>query len=646
MISIEELEFYNFITYESQTFYFKKMFGSDNILFIFGKNMDDSSFANDNGAGKSIIYEGLVWLLTDRTTRGSSKDSLIGKFAKSMYVKGTFRNDNNDKIIITRYRKDSTNGNGARIRVNKENFKSSSVAKINRRIQTILGFSYRELVNTSIFESNDQRSRLIYLSDKEGKALLSRMKGFEIFSECSELSKDEANSLNKKIYEIQLAKAEIEKKINFLNGMKNDEKKLLKSLRNKQEEEREEISNKIKIEKKRTKRTIIDYENNIKELKNKQSKFESKITDDVSEEQLNQLMKSNNELKLRVKQLNIKAATYKERIRNKTEELEQVRNNKSKTGSVCTFCGGIISLKKIRKIEIESGEEISKLHDEIKRKDKMASELEVIIDRDQERIDKLKEKIEEQKRIKERINHTRQQIKFYVKAISAESKKLKRVISTLTSRQEESDSIVEVKKRIDDISKQITNNEKEINALSKQILTLRDEENYKACWAYGFGKEAIQTYALRSAVATLNEQMGIVSERLTDGQITVKLLTEKTSKKGVKKNIFEFRITDSDNKKVPFKDWSKGQKKRIEIITSFALMKLEDSVLREVFLDEMFDGIDDVGIMKIVEMLNAEAEENNRRFIVFSHSKNTRALFQNKAYVKKNNGKSKFFYMG
>ena len=90
-----------------------------------------------------------------------------------------------------------------------------------------------------------------------------------------------------------------------------------------------------------------------------------------------------------------------------------------------------------------------------------------------------------------------------------------------------------------------------------------------------------------------------------------------------------------------FKEWSKGQKKRIDIILSFALMNLEENLISEIFLDELFDGVDKIGISKIINLLNSEARYG-KKFIVFSHSENAKSLFYNKGVVTLKNGISTF----
>ena len=70
-------------------------------------------------------------------------------------------------------------------------------------------------------------------------------------------------------------------------------------------------------------------------------------------------------------------------------------------------------------------------------------------------------------------------------------------------------------------------------------------------------------------------------------------------------------------------------------------MNLETNLISEVFLDELFDGIDTTGTIKIMNLLDAEAKMG-KRFVVMSHSEHIKNMFHNRAVVRLKNGTSKF----
>jgi len=203
-MKLNKINVYNFVVYKKQTFDFNKMFERDNILLIYGVNKDDSSFANDNGAGKSLIKEIVLFLLFGRTSKNTSKNLLIGKFDKYAKVKGIIEDDYNNKYIITRYINHPVHKNGIIFKINGENKTKGTPTELSSLIERSLGISYRRIMNTSIFEGDDNKSRFVYLGDKDAKSLLLQMKGLDIFNTCYTVANDyykEAVEVNSKIQE-------------------------------------------------------------------------------------------------------------------------------------------------------------------------------------------------------------------------------------------------------------------------------------------------------------------------------------------------------------------------------------------------------------------------------------------------------------
>jgi hypothetical protein len=244
------------------------------------------------------------------------------------------------------------------------------------------------------------------------------------------------------------------------------------------------------------------------------------------------------------------------------------------------------------------------------------------------------ENVEEWERLKMEISSLEKSIA----TLTTNKHKAIALLSIWKSNEDNDESIIE--KRIKKLKDDIRREREELSTSTGALRILIRRQKYNSCWTFGYGREGIQSYALKNAILELNEHMQAISDKLTDGILNIKLLTEKTLSNKRTKTAFEFQIADTNKKGLPFKEWSKGQRKRIEIITSFALMNLETAVLKEVFLDEMFDGVDEIGISKIVTMLETEAVEKDRKFIVFSHSKHIRELFPNRGHILLKNGKS------
>jgi len=630
MISIKSLTLNNFITYKKQKFNFTEMFADDNIILISGKNLDDASYANNNGAGKSISYEALLYLLFNRTTRNTSRDSLIGKFSKSMWVSGILE-DSHNKYEIKRYRKHKIHGNDVVFSINGISKEKSTPTEMTNLINRTLGISYKRVINTSILEGEDKRSRFVYLGDTEAKKLLSQIKGIDIFVDCHEYALNKYKEIETKIEKLKSEIEEYKYKIEVLNENKKHFKELSKMFKAEQEGKLKELNDELE--------TITEeFNDKIKNENRKIKKLRKKLKENKTTNKSK--IKSSNET---INECESKILTLKEKsfmVNSKIRKSEDIINN-AKTiedNTICEHCGSELSLKAFKKhiknlsAELESNIELSK---------DLAREI--------DKVDMLE-------------IFTQNKINSYeAKNTKAKQERLiiKNNIKTMLDLQLESaDDIFsfkdKIKKNIEKEKIKTNTSEKHIRTISNDIKklktangvvkanlnNLRDKSKHTMVWVNGYGKEQIQAHALKSTVNQLNDKMRHYSNLLTDGLVDIKLLTEKTQRNKKVKNIFELQISDISKDNLLFKEWSSGQKKRIEVIFNFALMNLEENVIREIFLDEIFDSLDEVGISKVISLLKEESKE--KRFIIYSHSSMVKSYFTNKGEVTLENGISEF----
>lgn len=616
MLSINKLILRNFITYEKEVFDFERLFDKDDILLVYGKNFDDLSFANDNGAGKTIIYQGIIFGLFNKTTRNSNKDLLIGKARKSMSVEIMITDSYNNTYWIKRYRKNKTYGNGIRFKINGKEKRKGTARELTNFVLDTLGLTYRRVLNTSIFESDDERSRFIYLGDKEGKALLSQMKGLEIFSKCYDIAKKKTINITVKIDSLE-NKIEGEKLLFVRIADEIDELALVSTrFENDKFSQIDHFKGLIAEEKE----TITVRKVMMKKLTQSIQKY---LKIDTMKEKISVFKNSTSIL------ANHMAVITSEENKKKRQIIEA---KASRIGTICYHCGNILNAKTLKKHIIETTKDLSQLkekHDTLK--EKIRSNI--------DKQNKLTKKLSNAEFIREKNYKTRTDIrkleednKYSNERIDdweASIKIVEKTINTYENR------IIKLKKERDELRTVIEERHNDIEKLKRDY-------KYAEAWHSGYSKEEIQSHALESTVVELNEEVRKISNTLTDGMVDIKLLTDKVQGNKKVRNIFEFEISDLNKRGLPFKEWSKGQKKRIEIIVSFALMNIENNLISQVFLDELFDGIDEVGITKIKNLLEEEARTKSKKFIVFSHSKDVKNLFYNQGHAKLKNGYSTF----
>ena len=633
-MKLNKIIVHNFITYKDQTFDFNKMFEKDNTILIYGVNKDDSTFANDNGAGKSLICEIVLYLLFGRTSRNTSKNLLVGKFDKFAKIKGILEDDYGNKYIITRFIKHPVHVNGVKFSINGDKKTKGTATELSNLIERSLGISYRRIMNTSVFEGNDNRSRFVYLGDKDAKALLLQMKGLDIFSTCYTMANEDYKGAVK-------SGEKIKERLLKVNWKIEEQKKKIK--------EYKKVS--VGYESRRRKK-IKELENSIENLKNKFNKIKAKFLKEskelrkkikaLSSEAPNQNLISKGALSIEkmnseILVMNEKIFAFRQDINKYNQQIKDLSSQG--IGEKCDKCGSLIEKKNVKGYLKEISAELD--YTEIKHENlnKALEKLLTAYDKIETKTNKSKNKLTD---INVEITKLKDKLKWKAASIDEKASGFR---TSMRYEEIELDTLINKKNEFKELlaKERKRKSKASLNKklIEQKIASQEETERYYKAWVDGFGQEAIQNYALKSVVEELNDQILKISEILTDGLVDIKVLTEKVLGNKKVKNIFELKITDLIKKKLPFKEWSKGQKKRIEIITNFALMNLEDNVLREIFLDEMFDGVDRTGISKILSLLNNE-DNKGKRFIVFSHSEDIKQRFTNYGCVTLKNGCSTF----
>ena len=638
MLTLNKIEFKNFITYKHQIFDFDEMFENGNTILICGDN-EDSSFADANGVGKSIIYEGLLFALTGRNTRNTSPDSIIGKFDNHTEISVTLTLNTGFKYRIVRYRNHPEHGDWPFLYVNddKHPVKSGTPTETTNFILKTLGLSYNKIVNTSVFCGEDSRSRFLYMGDKEQKKLLLTLIGADIFIECSKIAKqnlDEFKSDLKDIeHEIAIERSKTEnlqEQISSLNELKEQFKT---------------------TKKKRLKEITKEYINEFHEIKTKIDSINKKLTN-LKEQRIT--LKNNppslDKLEKLKKKFDESESQSLRLVEIKSSFASQIRTNETKLSAVisdgavrCEYCGSTVKPTEIAKYRSEIKDKIEKFNNKY---NKAATQLELV----RTVGTKIKNEISAIEWEAGNYNHKLLEIKQAISHLQENltdlflrRKDIKLQFKTSYKRKQNEENtfdskMSEINKRRLTIIKKIKELYTDKNLVLKKIL-------YTEIWHNGFGNEQIQTFAIKSTVRRLNEALEENSESITDGAIDVKILTEKTLKNKNTKSVFEIQISDMHKKNLPFKEWSKGERKRIEVMTNFALMNLEQNAISEVFIDEMFDGVDETGISRLVNHLTT-GDNKNKRFIVITHYEPLKRLFPNVGIVTLRNGESKFKMIG
>ena len=96
---IKKISIQNFYSFKSSSINFKDYRG---LTLIKGKNKDTGG---SNGSGKSALVEALYFVLTGKTIRKSTEDSLVNNQAKKKCLVSLELTHHNKDVTITRQKK-------------------------------------------------------------------------------------------------------------------------------------------------------------------------------------------------------------------------------------------------------------------------------------------------------------------------------------------------------------------------------------------------------------------------------------------------------------------------------------------------------------------------------------------------------------
>jgi len=193
--------------------------------------------------------------------------------------------------------------------------------------------------------------------------------------------------------------------------------------------------------------------------------------------------------------------------------------------------------------------------------------------------------------------------------------------------------------KIDKIKKDLDQlNLNENNMSSKILKEVLELENIKY-WLKGF--KEIKGLLISTITPIMNKKAEEYSNILTSGEFVLNFITQRENKDGSLKDVFDievFRQNGGNN----YKNLSSGEKRRVDLITIFVLDELKRlNNIHNInirFYDEIFDSLDEVGIQKMIDLLEIFSED--RQLFVISHKQDLKDLFKNVVTIIKRKGMS------
>jgi DNA repair protein SbcC/Rad50 len=168
--------------------------------------------------------------------------------------------------------------------------------------------------------------------------------------------------------------------------------------------------------------------------------------------------------------------------------------------------------------------------------------------------------------------------------------------------------------RLDDLEKRL----KEKN--SQAALAVKQNQIYKDL-AQAFGKKGLQAMLIEMAIPEIESEANRLLMRMTDNRMSIKLETQRTTKKGEIQETLDINISDELGTR-NYEMFSGGESFRIDFAIRIALSKLlahrAGAPLPTLIIDEGFGTQDTNGIEKIKEAITS-IQDDFEKILVITH---------------------------
>ena len=620
MIKYKKVEANNFLSYN----HFNLNLDNQGLILIEGINNSDNSFKS-NGSGKTSALSAITYALYGITLNNTKGNDVVNRqFNKNCWVKLTFE-IGKDTFVIERYRKDKDNKNKVKLFANSEEITESSNAKTDETIGKLIGVDFDTYVNAVVYSNNFSEKSFMQASDKGKKEILETLANTTIYSTAKQNSIDKRKEIDDSIKDLENAlykvNTDIDKenelytyKTSEYNKSINSKDSLESSLKEKESRYNTfHIKNNYNLKKLiGIKESLLDSFNRYKQVLNEKNTVENNI----------------NSEKMTINNLKSQYNQYKDMY---NEEI--AKYNKLNTSPYCYVCGAKLDsnhLKKEQDSIITKGKDIHSKLDNIKKEAYASSE----------RLKSLNKKylsysVEDKDYAGEinRIDNEINTIKSNENKLSSEVQALKISINNLTL-----EKPVKNEKKLADLE----NSKEELNEKIQKMTNRRDKFDVLAKRV--FSDSGIKSYLMDMITPFLNNHANNYLNRLTNGDISIELLTQTETKSGDLRDKMDV-IVSSKNGADSYASCSAGEKKRIELAMAFAIQDLllsqSNLSVNTAIYDECFDGLDSIGCENVIDILKDKQKQLGSIYVI-SHNEYLKPLFSHIVTVEKDkNGISK-----
>ncbi len=177
--------------------------------------------------------------------------------------------------------------------------------------------------------------------------------------------------------------------------------------------------------------------------------------------------------------------------------------------------------------------------------------------------------------------------------------------------------------------------------LAKERKEVAREAEINDKLAFIFSKKGIQALIIENTIPEIEEEANDLLHRLTDGQMSLRFVTQKDQKTGGVIETLDLVITDGELGDRKYELFSGGEAFRINFAVRIALSKLlarrSGARLETLVIDEGFGTQDEEGKERLIEAISA-IQNDFKKIIIITHLEDLKELFPARIEVTKKRG--------
>jgi DNA repair exonuclease SbcCD ATPase subunit len=614
---IQKVYVKDFLSFEEITFEFKNGF-----WLVLG----------ENGVGKTTLFESILWLLFDDTTKQLSKSEVVrNRPTKQKDAYGELSLVDDKFYTIKRSVK-----NGVEVFCDNKNL-VEGMTKIQAQEfleKNILGFDKNTYLASCYF-SQEGLITLAQLGGSETTNMVTNLLGFETYNTLHEL-------MGTKVKEVTLQMEQLDKSSVNLNNeiWKNSEQqknvkeqiemftKQQCSLKdeqlkvNQQHDEFTTLLVKIEIP------TITTEEIDVSLSLLNGSKNEMVIKRNQLQEESRKIQQAQNRIEKEKIKIEAERKAIENSIANHEASFESLKENK------CLYCGTVLNGDNLVKHLAEEKAEILLLRASIKgNSPELDKEMDMWYDKEAENNELISAINASQDVVEQQIRNAQEQRNITLKALTEANSRKDSLTQQIKQLEQRKSSLVNQLAQVNVETKNSQLKELEsllINLLTEQtnlqvkVLALNENKTIYEFWSVAFSNKGIRPLLLDRFVNEVNNIIHHYCYEISNGEFLVEFNPTSKTRAGLERNKLDLQVIYQD-KTVPYGSLSGGEKTRANLPLCLGLNKwiskkygIKDGLYGIVILDELFANLDVKGRENVAALLTEEGR--NRSIFVIDHN--------------------------